>query len=120
MLFTIASCSSWKKEVVKSKGKHKQLEILAQESLGDAYAVVDNSTAEYAIVFTKFKTLHDLFASVRFFVFEKKTGTKIFEDDLRAGTVVWKSDYVIVTTSREDGKKTMYDYHVKTKKVTTY
>ena len=101
VLLTIGSCRSLKKEATEPEIEKGSLTTIAKKELGEQYATLENATGEYTLVFNKYKAFQALLPNVKFFVYEKSTGSKIYEDDLSAGTAIWKSDYVISTTSTQ-------------------
>ena len=102
--------------------KNTMLDKVAASYFGDHYAINENEPGDYVLVFKKHKKLKDLIANVRFFIFSKESNSIIFEDELKAGTIIWDGDYEILATSRnqkvaKEGNQTIiYRYHVQTSK----
>lgn len=100
-----------------------ELESLARQRYGERYAVKQNESETYSIVLQKYKSIDELFANIRFFVFEHSTQSIILEDTLLQGSVKWYSGTEIITVTvnpkseDEEGRsKTIYYYDVVKKK----
>lgn len=118
----ISSCVSQKNNEVEEVKEDLILKEIIKSKFGNSYAIIDNNSKDYTIVLTKHKQLYDLIASIKFFVYEKESKTIIFEDELNAGSINWKSDYEIIATARnitlENGEyipKQVYLYNVRKK-----
>ncbi len=76
------------------------MDSLALTHFGEKYATKDNKTGSHIIVFKKYKELEDLFATVKFFIFEKSSQSILYQDELKGGSVAWYSEFKIIATSR--------------------
>ena len=95
---------------------NKKLDVLAKEQLGEKFATLKNATEEYTIAFTKYKDFKELFATVKFFVYEHKTESIILEDELISGVVKWHSEDTVVAIHRNSDETETYYFNVVTKK----
>ena len=100
------------------------MDNLALTHFGEKYATKDNKTGSHVIVFKKYKELEDLFATVKYFIFEKSSQSLLYQDELKGGSVAWHSEFKIIATSRtmkaeltENQESTsIYYYDVKQRK----
>lgn len=124
LILFLANCAEVKPIEVQSEGA--KMENLALSQFGENYATKKNKTGSHFIVFKKYKKLEDLFATVKFFIFEEDSQSIIFQDELNAGSVSWHSNFKIIAISRnlktdEDKNQqstSTYYYDVKSKSIT--
>ena len=122
LFLLLTNCSNVK--LIEAPKEQSLMDDLAISHFGEKYAVKKNKSGSYIIVFKKYKKIEDLFATVKFFIFEVKTQSIIFQDELNAGSVKWYSDSKIIAISRNlqtEGDKNQkstitYYYDVKKKK----
>ena len=122
LVFVFTNCGSVKS--TQEVDEAPSMEDVALSRFGDKYASIENESGSHTIVFKKYKKMEDLFATVKFFVFEENSQSVIFQDELNAGSVSWYSDFEIIGTSRSSKtdqnqeSTTIYYYDViKRKKV---
>ena len=123
LLIFLTECTSVKPIHEGKEARHSEMDNLAYANFGEKYAVKKNETGSHFIVFKKYKKLNDLFATVKFFIFEIESQSIIFKDELKDGGVSWTSDSQIIAVSRNlktvtsTNNKPMsrYYYDVKTK-----
>lgn len=123
LFLLLISCSSVKSIETDSRERESKMEKLAQSQFQEKYTIKKNETGSHSIVFKKYKKLEDLFATVKFFIFEEESQSIIFQDELNAGSVSWQSDFKVIAISRnlktntEKKLTSTYYYNVKTKTI---
>jgi hypothetical protein len=102
----------------------QSIERIANKEFGEKYELKSNDKDTHTIVFKNYKKLTDLLPTVHFFIIEHKTSTIIYEDQLNAGSVYWRSDYEFVAISRNIKKENnnlsgrlVYYYDVRTRQI---
>jgi len=124
LLSFFSNCTSVK--LIEGHDEESKMENLAHSNFGEDYATKKNESGSHFIVFKKYKKLEDLFATVKFFIFEENSQSIIFQDELNAGSISWHSDFKIIAISRymltDANKKPSityyYDVNKKTKTIT--
>lgn len=97
LLFVIA-CHSTKSIPTATEGTPAQKAVASP--FGPDYAIRENKNGAYILAYRKHKKLEDLFATVEFSIYDKQTQTVIFNDELKAGSVAWYSEFEIVAKAR--------------------
>jgi len=87
LLLFFSNCISLKS--IEGHGEEIQMENLAYSQFGEDYVTRKNESGSHIIVFKKYKKLEDLFATVKFFIFEEDSQSIIFQDELNAGKISW-------------------------------
>jgi len=102
------------------------MEDLAYSHFGEDYATRKNESGIHVIVFKKYKKLEDLFATVKFFIFEEDSQSIIFQDELNAGKISWHLDlkknchiyrYMLTDGNKKPSITYHYDINKKTKTI---
>ena len=118
LTLALFSCANIQPTQERSKDD-RVLEEIAKSNFGDNYAALENEKGDYVLVLSKYKRIEDLVANVKFFVYRKEGQSILFQDELKAGSVKWHSNYEISTISRNvnNGRSTTatYTYNVLTK-----
>ena len=88
-----------------TKPTFSSVKKLALLYFGENHAALENNAKTHVIVLKKYKKFEDLLSSVKFFIYDKKSQTIVFEDTLGSGTVKWFSDTEIIAIARNIKKK---------------
>jgi len=126
LFLLLTNCTSVKP--IAAPKEKSLMENLAVSHFGEKYALKKNDSGNFIIVFKKYKKIEDLFATVKFFIFEVSSQSIIFQGELKAGSVNWYSDFILIATSRNmntNGDKNQkstqtYYYDVKKRKKVSF
>lgn len=97
-LLLVIGCHSTKSIPTTSEETPAQKAVASP--FGPEYAIRENKNGTYILAYRKHKKLEDLFATLEFSIYDKQTQTVIFNDELKAGSVAWYSEFEIVAKAR--------------------